>query len=129
MDYVWTLSTGEMTLYPNNEVFKAISPASLWLASPGVIWTPPTDMDRRDLHLVDWDGDGDCDIVWVNPDANNQVSVWINNYPQTQNWATAWTSLGTPPEAAGLSCAEKRGIGILDGEFPTIYRDLFHSRH
>ncbi|KAK6069383.1 killer toxin subunits alpha beta [Seiridium cupressi] len=122
MDYVWTLSKGQMTLYPNAGKTHITDPESFWDVSPGVIWTPPTDLNRRDLHLVDWDGDGDCDIVWVNPDANNQVSVWINNYPTTQNWASAWSYIGTPSQASGLQCSQKKGLGLYD--LPVRFSDI-----
>lgn len=81
MDYVWTLSTGKMTLYPNNGLKQIIGDESFWGPSEE-IWNPAVlidrDLDRRDLHLTDWDGDGTCDIVWVDPDNSNRPSVWIN---------------------------------------------------
>jgi len=112
-DYVWTYSTGEMYLYSNLGKTFVTEAESFW--NPvGIIWTPPTNLDRRDLHLVDWDGDGDCDIVWVNPDSSNVVSVWINNYPKTQDWSTAWTALGV--QDSSINCPEQKGLGIHDCE-------------
>jgi hypothetical protein len=66
-------------------------------------------MDRRDLHLTDWDGDGDCDIVWVNPE-NGNVRVFINDYPTKKTWDGAFREIQAPQ----LSCSEKRGLGIHD---------------
>lgn len=75
------------------------------------IWTPPVDLDRRDIHLADWDADGDCDIIWVNPE-NGNVRVWVNSYNTTQTWEDAFAEM----EAPTLTCGEKRGIGIDDRE-------------
>ncbi|KAK0099309.1 hypothetical protein ONS96_008539 [Cadophora gregata f. sp. sojae] len=111
MDYVWTYSGGQMELYANRGKgsIKDSDPDGFWLPS-GVIWTPPSLMDRRDLHLADWDGDGDCDIIYTNPNGG-AVQVWLNNYPTTKNW-NSWTYLANP--APGVGCAEKRGVGIED---------------
>ncbi|KAH7129387.1 family 3 carbohydrate esterase [Dactylonectria estremocensis] len=67
------------------------------------------DMHRRDLHLADWDDDGDCDIIYVNPD-NGAVEVFINEYPQRKKWE--WTHLSNP--APARHCNQKRGLGIDD---------------
>lgn len=90
MDYVWTLSKGRMTLYPNNGLKTIVGSQSFWGPSE-VIWDPTTqaigrELDRRDLHLVDWDGDGACDIVWTDPDNNNHVQLWLNKYPTTGSY-------------------------------------------
>lgn len=112
-DYVWTYSSGEMLLYANLGKTYVTEEESFW--NPvGTIWTPPYKMDRRDIHLVDWDGDGDCDIVYVDPDRNNAMTVFINNYPKTQDWSTAWTLLNTPIEDRFVYCNERRGLGIHD---------------
>ncbi|KAL3428745.1 hypothetical protein BDV09DRAFT_201281 [Aspergillus tetrazonus] len=69
MDYVWILSKGDMRLYPN----KGLSPdefskgdQSFWGASK-IIFDPKSvfgkDLDRRDLHLADFDGDGAHQLV------------------------------------------------------------------
>ncbi|KAJ3548060.1 hypothetical protein NM208_g1190 [Fusarium decemcellulare] len=75
----------------------------------GTIWTPPQEMDRRDLHLADWDGDGACDIIYANP-KGGAVQVWINNYPKTGKWD--WTHQDNP--APALSCSQTRGLGLYD---------------
>lgn len=111
-DLVWTYSTGAMYLYANRGKghIADSDPDGYW--NPiGVIWTPPsgTSMDRRDLHLADWDGDGDCDIIYTNPNGG-AVQVWLNNYPSTGTWG--WSYLPNP--APGVTCAQKRGLGITD---------------
>ncbi|KAF4995624.1 hypothetical protein FGRMN_5016 [Fusarium graminum] len=110
MDYVWTLSTGKMTVWPNLGKKSVSGDNDVFWGSPKDLWNPGKNYDRRDLHLVDWNNDGACDIAWVDPDNNNKVSVWLNNYKKTG--AFDWTYLADP--APQLSCPEKRGVGIND---------------
>ncbi|KAF4854053.1 hypothetical protein CGCSCA4_v001725 [Colletotrichum siamense] len=108
-DYVWVWSNGKMELFMNRGK-KAISDndaEGFWDWSPGVIWTPPSAMHRLDLHLADWDGDGACDIIYVNPETN-ALRVFINNYPKSNKWEFSETSAPSP------GCGEKRGVGIND---------------
>ncbi len=78
------------------------------------MWNPRNyldkDLDRRDLHLADWDGDGTCDIIWTDPDNDNRVSVWINKYPTTGTWHFDYLANPAPE----LFCTEKRGRGFND---------------
>ncbi|OBT72676.1 hypothetical protein VF21_08567 [Pseudogymnoascus sp. 05NY08] len=121
-DYVWTLSTGQITIYPNAGLSEVGDGQSFW--GPETIMFDPEihaggrNLDRRDLHLADWDGDGFCDIIWTNPNENNQVEVWRNRYGETQAWN--WSYLGNP--ATELSCVEKRGLGIHD--IPVHFADV-----
>ncbi|KAK8062432.1 carbohydrate esterase family 3 protein [Apiospora hydei] len=113
-DYVWTLSKGEMRIYPNKGLKHIEGDESFWGDSE-IIWDPTkqapfTELDRRDLHLVDYDGDGTCDIVWVNPDNDNRMSVWINKYPSTGAWN--WDYQANPSHQ--VTCTEHRGLGIYD---------------
>tara|TARA_R110002060_G_scaffold48199_3_gene59189 strand:+ start:8410 stop:8988 length:579 start_codon:yes stop_codon:yes gene_type:complete len=80
-------------------------------------------LDRRDIHLVDWNNDGACDIAWVDPNNNNRVSVWLNNYKTTGSFAT-WTYLANP--APVLNCPEKRGVGIHD--LPVRFADISNNK-
>ncbi|KAF5660854.1 integrin alpha n-terminal [Fusarium heterosporum] len=109
-DYVWTLSTGKMTVWPNLGKKSVSGDNDVFWGSPKDLWSPGRDLDRRDLHLVDWNNDGACDIAWVDPNNNNKVSVWLNNYKKTG--AFTWTYLADP--APQLNCPEKRGVGIHD---------------
>ncbi|RFN46103.1 integrin alpha n-terminal [Fusarium flagelliforme] len=109
-DYVWALSTGKMKVWPNLGKKSVSGDNDVFWGTPKDMWTPDKDYDRRDLHLVDWNNDGACDIAWVDPDNNNKVSVWLNNYKKTG--AFTWTYLADP--APQLNCPEKRGVGIHD---------------
>ncbi|KAM0547793.1 hypothetical protein ACHAPJ_010254 [Fusarium lateritium] len=120
-DYVWTLSTGKMTVWPNLGKKSVSGDNDVFWGTPKDLWSPGKDLDRRDLHLVDWNNDGACDIAWVDPDNNNKVSVWLNNYKTTG--AFTWTYLADP--APVLNCPEKRGVGIHD--LPVRFADVSNN--
>ncbi|KAI8283822.1 hypothetical protein K4K60_002411 [Colletotrichum sp. SAR11_57] len=71
--------TGEMTLFINRskDTIGDTEVKGYWDPSPGIMFRPLRSMDRRDLHLQDWDGDDDCDIIYVNPETN-AVEVFPN---------------------------------------------------
>ncbi|KAM0342058.1 hypothetical protein ACHAPU_009786 [Fusarium lateritium] len=110
VDYVWAYQGGKMEMWANRGKGSITDkdPDGYWNYQ-GTIWTPPQEMDRRDLHLADWDGDGACDIIHVNPKGGS-VQVWINNYPKTKKWQ--WTHNANP--APALSCSQTRGLGLYD---------------
>ncbi|RSM12379.1 hypothetical protein CEP52_002563 [Fusarium oligoseptatum] len=120
-DYVWVLSKGEMDLYPNGGKNFITGQESYWGPMQKAFFKPDRDLDRRDLHLTDWDGDGKCDIVWVDPNNQNRVSVWRNNY--TPGGGFNWQYLANP--APELYCPEKRGIGFQD--IPVQFADVSGS--
>ena len=70
-------------------------------------------LDRRDLHLIDWDGDGACDIVWTDPENGNRVQLWRNRYPETNSWL--WDFDANP--APSIFCAQQKGLGLYDGKY------------
>lgn len=59
-DYVWIWSNGKMHIY---EALDNFSDSPPYWGSDYVMFdlTGSRAMDRRDLHLADWDGDGACD--------------------------------------------------------------------
>ncbi|EEU40647.1 uncharacterized protein NECHADRAFT_33967, partial [Fusarium vanettenii 77-13-4] len=120
-DYVWVLSKGEMDFYPNGGKNFITGSESYWGPMQKAFFKPDRDLDRRDLHLTDWDGDGKCDIVWVDPNNQNRVSVWRNNY--TPGGGFNWQYLANP--APELYCPEKRGIGFHD--IPVQFADVSGS--
>lgn len=109
-----------MTLYPNAGKSQISGDESFWGPMTEEIWAPQKwifkDADRRDLHLVDWDGDGACDIVYTDPDKNNSPQVWLNTYPLTGRWD--WTYVANP--APQVQCNERKGLGIHDCTFPLV---------
>ncbi|KAH8883564.1 hypothetical protein GQ53DRAFT_732005 [Thozetella sp. PMI_491] len=123
MDYIWALSKGSMTLFPNRGVtVVSDSGAGFWDAEQDNIFLPQNiigkDLDRRDLILADWDGDGYDDIIWVNPDNQNRVSLFRNRMGETG--AFNWDYQANP--APDLYCPEKRGVGIFD--LPVQFADI-----
>ena len=115
MDYVWILSKGSMHIYPNKGLTSVPDDGSSFWGPNKDIFDPHTtgpkkDLNRRDLHLVDWDGDGACDIVWTDPENKNRVSLWINRIKDTGEFN--WEYHANP--APDLYCPEKRGIGQFD---------------
>jgi hypothetical protein len=117
-DYVWAWSWGQMIMYPSRGVGRISPGESWWGPVVDPIWTPPFDIDRRDLHLTDWDGDGACDIVWADSNNGNRVQVWRNKYPDTGRWE--WDYYANP--APELTCEQKRGLGIHD--LPIRFADV-----
>ncbi|KAM7211830.1 hypothetical protein V8F06_012803 [Rhypophila decipiens] len=113
-DYVWTYNRGAMVLYPNKGSLYVSDTQSFWDGAV-TIWDPVTQaigrpLHRRDLHLMDFDGDGVCDIVWTDPESNYKMSVWRNRYKETGQWL--WDYLPNP--APGVTCDQKSGLGFHD---------------
>ncbi|KAF4963513.1 hypothetical protein FSARC_8480 [Fusarium sarcochroum] len=110
VDYVWAYQGGKMEMWANRGkgTITDNDKDGYWNYQ-GTIWTPPQELDRRDLHLADWDGDGACDIIHVNPKGGS-VQVWLNNYPKTKKWT--WTHNANP--APALTCSQTRGLALYD---------------
>ncbi|OBT91574.1 hypothetical protein VE01_10411 [Pseudogymnoascus verrucosus] len=95
-DYVWTLSTGQMTIHPNAGLGEfRLRPPAVHELRADAIWT-----------------DEIC--IW----SIGMVEVWRNLYGETHAWN--WSYLGNP--ATELSCVEKRGLGIHD--IPVHFADV-----
>ncbi|KAH7311380.1 hypothetical protein B0I35DRAFT_411586 [Stachybotrys elegans] len=109
-DYVWTWSGGKMILFLSLGKSRISGTKSWWGPVVHPIWTPPFNIDRRDLHLSNWDGDGLCGIIWVDSNNQNKVQVWRNKYEETKRWE--WDHYVNP--AGQLYCPEQRGLGIHD---------------
>ncbi|KAI7785936.1 hypothetical protein LA080_005597 [Diaporthe eres] len=107
-DYVWIWSNGKMHIHEALDAFPDSPP---YWGSDYVMFdlTGSRAMDRRDLHLADWDDDGACDIIYTNPDGG-AIEVWMNRIKTTGNFN--WEYIGNP--APQLSCDQKRGVGIND---------------
>lgn len=114
VDYVWIYSFGRMEMWANRgKGFISESDPDGYWNYQGTIWTPPSNLNRKNLHLEDWDGDGDCDIIYSDPNTG-AVQVWINNY-SSNGGKWDWTYLANP--APGVTCSQKQGLGIFDCEF------------
>ena len=112
VDYVWTWSYGDMILFPSTGKVNITGTEEWWGPEDATFFTPPDgDLDRRDLHLADWDGDGDCDIIWTDPANENRITVWINNYKDGIS-GYDWTQLPDAPQNA--FCSQTRGKAVDD---------------
>ncbi|OQE36040.1 hypothetical protein PENCOP_c012G03701 [Penicillium coprophilum] len=123
MDYVWILSKGDMHIYENQGMTTVEDDGPGFWGANYIIFDPFTQaigkhLDRRDLHLTDWDGDGACDIVWTDPDNDNRVKLWRNRIRETGHFD--WEYHSDP--APDLHCPEKRGIGLFDR--PVQFADI-----
>ncbi|KAL3436158.1 hypothetical protein BDV09DRAFT_194284 [Aspergillus tetrazonus] len=115
MDYVCIHSTGYLRLYPNKGLVELPSDGSSFWGANEIIFDPTreqigTRLDRRDLHLADWDGDGACDIIWTDPNNQNRVQVWRNKVKETGSIEWEYNSNA----ADQLYCPERRGLGYFD---------------
>jgi hypothetical protein len=115
MDYVWIHSTGHMRLYPNRGLVEVPTDGSSFWGANEIIFDPTQEqigmkLDRRDLHLADWDGDGACDIIWTDPDNQNKVQVWRNKIKDTGSFGWEYNTNA----ADELYCPEHRGLGFFD---------------
>jgi hypothetical protein len=127
MDYIWIHSTGYMRIYESLGGDFPSSPPD-W-GSSYIIFDPAASMgrqlNRRDLHLADWNGDGLCDIIHVDADTGI-MEVWVNKYAQNKDfsrWEYWAEGAGSPNlDAAGGRCREKRGHGVFD--IPVRFADI-----
>ncbi|CAG7955405.1 unnamed protein product [Penicillium salamii] len=115
MDYVWILSKGSMRIYENQGMTSVEDGGPDFWGKNYQIFDPneqsiAKNLDRRDLHLADWDGDGACDIIWTDPDNDNRVKLWRNRIKETGDFNWEYDSNPAPD----LHCSEKRGLGLFD---------------
>ncbi|KAL3431446.1 hypothetical protein BDV09DRAFT_188416 [Aspergillus tetrazonus] len=115
MDYVWILSKGDMRIYPNKGLSFVSNDGESYWGPNYVIFDPASmsinrDLDRRDLHLVDWDGDGACDIIWTDPDNLNRPRLFRNRIKETGDFNWEYTANPAPT----VACPERRGLGFFD---------------
>ncbi|KAL5362439.1 hypothetical protein BJX96DRAFT_177152 [Aspergillus floccosus] len=123
MDYVWILSKGDMHIYTNQGLKSVENDGPNFWGPNYNIFDPAAqaigrDLSRRDLHLIDWDGDGACDIVWTDPDNQNRPQLWRNRIKETGNFDWEWHSNPAPD----LYCPEKHGLGLFDN--PVHFADI-----
>jgi hypothetical protein len=119
MDYVWAHSTGYMRIYESRGGTFPSSPP--YWGENYVFWAATDhvghEVDRRDLHLADWDGDGLCDIIYVNPDTGYMGGLWLNKFKTTGDLRSSsnWVRASNPgPRGNDAPCREHRGVGIYD---------------
>ncbi|KAK3897538.1 killer toxin subunits alpha beta [Staphylotrichum tortipilum] len=123
-DYVWIHSTGYMRIYESRGGSFPSEPP--YWGPNYIIFDPPATMgrqiNRRDLHLADWDGDGLCDIIYVDP-IFFDMEVWINKYRENNDFSSweHWTE-GAELPILPARCTEERGKGVFDN--PVRFADI-----
>ncbi|KAJ4264235.1 hypothetical protein NW762_005429 [Fusarium torreyae] len=117
-DFVWIAPNGTMRGWKNKSKRTLGGTDTFWDAEERGIWVPgdygKTIHDRRDIHLADWDGDGTCDIILVDPSQEFKVvDVWLNERPYKDSWN--WNHQANPESAQDVRCKDqKNGLGIDD---------------
>ncbi|RYP93433.1 hypothetical protein DL770_000476 [Monosporascus sp. CRB-9-2] len=116
-DLVWVHSTGYVRVYES--MGGEFNPDPPYWGPNRIIFdqTSSRQMDRRDIHLADWDGDGACDIIYTDPDTGH-VELWLNQILTTGDFNWKYNSNPAP----GVTCDQKRGIGIFD--IPIHFADV-----
>ncbi|ETN41282.1 uncharacterized protein HMPREF1541_03217 [Cyphellophora europaea CBS 101466] len=103
-DYVWFRSTGEMTLYEN------IADPPNWGQHPVPVYS--FNRDRKGLHLADWNGDGKCDVLYV--DRFSGAVEWWENTFNSNNGRTPTFEFRGNVQGISRLCREGWGVGLFD---------------
>lgn len=77
-DYVWISPIGVVNVFRNKNTksnFNNYQNGGSWEASISFA----TGLDRRALHIGDWDGDGKADIIGVTDGKTGRIRVWFNH--------------------------------------------------
>lgn len=78
-DYIWISPKGVINVFPNQNTKDDTSrDVSRGIWGP-VIRALETGMDRRALHIGDWDGDGHDDVIGVDK-RTGKLTIWITNW-------------------------------------------------
>lgn len=103
-DYIWMWSLAGNGRFA---IFENINQPPYWNTHDPVF---ETGKDRRHTHFADWDGDGKCDVLYV-----DQVSGQVSWFRNTWNGKDAFPSFAAEQVAVPApACAERDGVGLLD---------------
>ncbi len=107
-DYIWISPDGVVNVFPNQNTKQDTSrdiTRGIWGAS---IRALETGMDRRALHIGDWDGDGRDDIIGVDK-ATGSLTVWKSNWVSGTDFAFTRSSIPNSDK-----CKQGWGVGYFD---------------
>ena len=107
-DYVWIYSGGDVVLFRSNN-----KPPSTDAYEGDNGWTEmgivlKTDMDRKSLHIGDWDGDGKADVIGVD-EKSGALTIWFTDY----NADTQEINFRKETRD-GEYCTQGWGLGLFD---------------
>jgi hypothetical protein len=105
-DYIWIAPDGEANIFIN----KNSKADSDFYATPA--WSAPqqvkTGLDRRALHIGDWDGDGRADIIGITDRKMGSLKVWLSR------WDGVQFSWDVRDIADSAKCSQGWGLGYSD---------------
>ncbi|KAI0967672.1 carbohydrate esterase family 3 protein [Xylaria arbuscula] len=102
-DYVWIGADGKVVIFPNVNTPPNTTGYPNW----GVAQTLETGLDRKALHVGDWNNDGKADIIGVNKDTGS-LTVWLTTY------SNGVFSFRKVTNGNTLYCTEGWGVGLFD---------------
>ncbi|KAI8951129.1 hypothetical protein F4801DRAFT_546511 [Xylaria longipes] len=101
-DYVWIGADGKVVIFPNVNTPPDTTGYPNW----GVAQTLETGLDRKALHIGDWNNDGKADIIGVDKHTGS-LTVWLTTYSNGDFSFSKVTSTNS-------YCAESWGVGLFD---------------
>lgn len=107
-DYIWISPSGVVSVFPNQNTEEDTTKDNtrgIWGVS---IRALETGMDRRALHIGDWDGDGRDDVIGVDK-WSSALTVWLSRW----NGGTDF-KFERQPIAGSDKCKQGWGVGYFD---------------
>ncbi|KAI0517890.1 carbohydrate esterase family 3 protein [Xylaria bambusicola] len=101
-DYVWISADGEVVIFPNTNTPPGTTNYPNW----GTPQTLDTGMDRKALHVGDWNKDGKADIIGVDRETGS-LTVWLTKY-------SGGTFFFEKRTSSKSFCREGWGVGLFD---------------
>ncbi|KAF4944222.1 hypothetical protein FSARC_14725 [Fusarium sarcochroum] len=120
-DYIWVSPDGQINVFQNrNSKPGSTDQYKIGWIDHGVVLK--TGMDRKAIHIGDWDGDGKADIIGANK-ADGALTVWETKFdgkdfsftkttPANTNKCTQGWGIGS--QDIGLFFADITGSGCVD---------------
>ncbi|SPO03558.1 uncharacterized protein DNG_06241 [Cephalotrichum gorgonifer] len=103
-DYVWIDPEGRVVIFVNQNTPPDTSRYKTGWDDKGIVLE--TGMDRKALHIGDWDNDGKDDIIGVDK-RSGALTVWLTRY-SSGSFSFQKITLG------GTYCTQGWGVGLFD---------------
>lgn len=105
-DYIWISPDGKIVPFVNKNTPPDTTQYKNGWAAKGVVLE--TGMDRKALHIGDWDGDGKADIIGVDK-KTGALTVWFTGYT-----GPGGTFSFRKQTLGGTWCTQGWGVGLFD---------------